>query len=171
MRTTPLGGLLMLLTAICLSACSVFSSVVDHTFEFDLRQDGQDAELLDYKYGESKLPVSADRRRVERGDTFMFQGVTGPMLRGDSLYMKWRNIPTGKIYEDTVDLKSRLPRNIEDHKIYPMIYGHQLYVFLIYPRSERRGPNDPEIGPFVSRNAGRKVIQIYPDLPQAPLGH
>jgi hypothetical protein len=157
---------LMGLVAVLLSACSVFSNVVDHTFAFDLRRDDQDAELLDYRYGESKLPVSADRRQVARGETFKFEGVTGPMLRGDSLYMKWRNIPTGKIYEDTVELKNRLPHNIENHTIYPMIYGPQLYVFLILPDSIRRGFNDPQIGPRVYRGAGNKIIQIYPDQTQ-----
>jgi hypothetical protein len=157
---------LMGLAAVLLSACSVFSNTVYHSFMFILSADNQDAEVIDYRYGEGGMIRHADPEEVKKGIAFCCQSFSGSMLKGDFLYMKWRNIPTGKIYEDTVDLKSRLPRNIEDHTIYPMIYGSQLYVYLISPDKVRRSPTDPEIGPRMYRLSGNRIVQIYPDQPK-----
>jgi hypothetical protein len=67
------------------------------------------------------------------------------MLRGDFLYVKWRIDSTGQVYEDTVDLKSRLPRDITNHEIYFIVKGTQLVVYLITP--ERRLPDMEPNGP------------------------
>jgi hypothetical protein len=85
--------------------------------------------------------------------------VSGAMLRGDFLYVKWRNVDTYQVYEDTVDLRSRLPRDIEGQRVYFMIRGSQLYVYLI--SRESKPPDMPAIGPRMYRD--RKVIQVYPD--------
>lgn len=74
------------------------------------------------------------------------------MLRGDFLYVKWRLKQTGEVYEDTVDLKSRLPADITDHRIHFVIRGPQLYVYLISP--ERLNPN-----PCPSQEALRKLAK------------
>jgi len=61
------------------------------------------------------------------------------MLPGDSLYVKWRIKSTSEVYDDTVDLKSRLPEDIANNRIHFIIKGSQLYVYLITP--ERLHPN------------------------------
>lgn len=83
------------------------------------------------------------------------------MLRGDSLYVKWRVKSSGRVYEDTVDLRNRLPRDIKDHRIYFVIKGEQLYVYLISP--QRRPSDVPPNGPGMYRH--RIVKTIYPDQP------
>lgn len=75
---------------------------------------------------------------------------------GDSLYVKWRLEPDGKTYEDVVDLKSRLPRNIREHKIYFIVKGNQLFVYLITP--EKRSPDILPAGP--RRYGYLKVITL-----------
>ncbi len=86
------------------------------------------------------------------------------MLVGESLYVKWRNKNTGQIYEDTVDLKKLLPRNIENHRIYFIVKDKQLFVYLITPN--KRLPTEELNGPKVynslktitlSSNFGREV--------------
>jgi len=83
----------------------------------------------------------------------------GPIQRGDFLYVKWREKSTGSIYEDTVDLRQRLPADIKDHRIHFMIRGPQLYVFLISPQRRPTGtkPTGPEV---YSRYS---TVLIYPD--------
>jgi len=152
-----LGKVFALTFAFALAACA--SQVVDHSFGFDMRRDNQDAVVLDYRYGESKLPVRAPAEAVKRGEVFYFNGVTGPMLRGDSLYVKWKIKSTGQVFEDTVDLRKRLPKDITDHRVYFMVKGPQLYVYLVSPT--RRPPDVPPNGPETYRS--RIVTTIYPD--------
>jgi hypothetical protein len=152
--------LLSLLALVVLAACAVRPEVVDHAFSFDVRRDSQDdVEVLNYRYGNSKLPVRASETRVRDGETFGFQGVHGPMLRGEFLYVKWRLKSTGQVYEDNVDLRQRLPDDIKDHRVHFIIHGAQLYIYLITP--ERRTKDEPAIGPEMYRY--RKTILIYPD--------
>lgn len=152
-----------ILCAITLSvvvACAgLGKDIVDHAFGFDMAYDDQDAVVLDYRYGESKNPVHAQEWAVREGKEISFDGVNGPMSRGDFLYVKWKNKLTGKVYEETVDLRQWLPRDIERHRVHFMIWGAQLYVYLVSP--EKRPPDMPEIGP--RKYSHRKVFQIYPD--------
>jgi hypothetical protein len=154
--------LVALTVAFACTACAADPAVVDHAFGFDMRYDDQDAEVLDYRYGKSELPVHAPQAAVAAGKTFTFEGVHGPMLRGDFLYVKWRNRVTGQVHEDTVDLRQRLPADIADHRIHFIIKGPQLYVYLISP--EPRPPSMPASGPRMYRHL--KSTLIYPDQPK-----
>src|SRR4051794_41049678 len=82
------------IAALMLVACAASQNVVDHAFSFDTRYDAQDAEVLDYRYGSSSLPVRAPDSAVRDGKPIAQTNVHGPMLRGDSLYVKWRNKAT-----------------------------------------------------------------------------
>ncbi len=147
-----------------LGGCGTERDLVRYSFEFDLRYDNQHAEILDYWYGKSKNEwrLRADEDLVKSGRPIFFESVTGQMLSDNLLYVKWRDTDIGKVYEDTVDLRNRMPRNIEDHTIYLMIKGPQLYVYLVSP--ERRPSNVPSNGP--SMYGYRKVTTLYPDQPK-----
>lgn len=80
------------------------------------------------------------------------------MILGDTLYVKWRIKATDKVYEDTVDLKSRLPKDVTDHRIYFVIKDTQLWVYLISP--EGRPKDFPIVGPAKFRF--NKAYEIYP---------
>src|SRR5262245_28828599 len=103
--------------AVVLIAATANAEVVDHAFGFDMRYDDQDAEVLDYRYGDSKSPVRAPEPAVSEGRTFVSANVNGPMLRGDSLYVKWRDKATGEVREETVDLSRRLPADLAGARI------------------------------------------------------
>ena len=86
--------------------------------------------------------------------------IHGDMLRGDSLYVKWRIKATQVVYEDTVDLKSSLPRNIYDNAIHFTIKKDQLFVYLV--TTERRPPEMPPLGPSYSNY--RKTILLSSNI-------
>lgn len=165
MHTQPLRHLAMrwlfvLFAMFSIAACASGPEVVDHAFSFDTRVDNQnDVEVLDYRYGDSKLPVRAAEENVKAGKQFMVAGVHGPMLRGSFLYVKWRIKTTGQVYEDTVDLRNRLPADITDCRIHFLVRGPQLYVYLITPkkRAKDEPPNGPEMYDY------KKTLTIYPD--------
>lgn len=143
------------------SCAGIGAEVVRHSFAFDLRDDAQNAAVLDYRYGDSKGLVSPPRERVKEGREFYATGTSGPMLRGDYLYVKWRDKATGNIYEDRVDLRHRLPRDITGHRVYFMIQGDQLYVYLIPPSDQLRPKDEPPVGP--SKYQHLRTVRIYPD--------
>jgi hypothetical protein len=161
--TRNIFGALLGVAMLALVGCATNSDVVDHAFSFDMRYDDQDAEVLDYRYGASKLPVRAPETAVMEGKPFYQTNVHGPMLRGDFLYVKWRNKASGQIYEDTVDLRQRLPSNITDQRIHFVIKGPQLYVYLISPRP--KPANIPSSGPRMYRDL--ETTLIYPDKPKS----
>lgn len=68
---------------------------------------------------------------------------------GDYLYVKWRLKETGEVYEDTVDLRQRLPKDISEHRIYFDIQGAQLHVYLVSPD-------------FLPKGAPRNSLRMYP---------
>ena len=135
-------------------------AVVDHAFGFDMRHDDQDAEVLDYLYGNSKLPIHAFEISILDGTPTAFDGVQGPMLRGDFLYVKWRNKDTAQTYENTVDLRQLLPVNIKDHKVTFLIKGPQLYMYFISLKEQRPSDMSP-VGP--QRYPSFKTMTIYPN--------
>lgn len=145
------------------TACATGPRLVNHSFQFDPVWDSPGIEVLDYRYGQSKNPVargcltpSCDKSR-QGGST------SGTMLVGDDLYVKWRIKSTGEVYEDTVDLKSRLPDNIANHRINVIVDGSQLYVYLIVPKRKDGCPDNYTqealacIREAVARNGGVAV--------------
>lgn len=80
------------------------------------------------------------------------------MPRGKILYFKWREIATGDIHQDKVDLNTRMPRNIEGCSIRVVMDGSQLYV-LFFPPKYTGAPGIVWRDPVL-----RKKFQIYPDV-------
>jgi len=125
---------------LALASCTASGELVDHAFSFDAVHDSSNEEVLDYRYGASKQP-GARPTDSELKDGRVRQGtnINGEMLRGDSLYVKWRIKSTADVYEDTVDLRRLLPADMAKHRIHFVVKGPQLYVYLISP--ERLNPN------------------------------
>lgn len=140
-----------------LAACTTEPRLPDHAFEFDAVHDSPDIEVLNYQYGNSKLPGVRPPEWALKKEGYVAggTGIHGPMPRGDFLYVKWRIKSTGKVLEDTVDFRSRLPADITDHRIHFVIRGSQLYVYLITP--EKLTPN-----PCPSLEERRRLAQIEP---------
>jgi hypothetical protein len=158
-----------------LSACATGRTMVNHRLSFDTMIDSLDAkhpevEILDYQYGSSRqFGTYADKGSISHGITFVQQSITGPMLRGEFLYVKWRVISSRQVFEDKVDLRSRLPEDIEYLNLHFVPKGSQLYVFLIYPWDGKSWEEEPLKNRFtpvpggIRRFEGKKILQIYPD--------
>jgi hypothetical protein len=145
-----------LLFAACMfaTACATSPEVVNHAFSYDTRVDSPEIEVLDYRYS-TRQPSDYSKSvgRAPQADN-----INGAFQRGDTLFVKWRTRATGNVFEDTVDLRGKLPRDIEGQRLHFMIRGEQLYVYLISP--ERRPVDWPPNGP--RRYQHLKVFTIYP---------
>lgn len=96
-----------------LSACTTFS----HYFEFDARWDSPREEVLDFRYGDSKIGGTYFSGSLKNMGLFVsWTRVYGTIQKPDFLYVKWRIKSTGEVYEDTVDLRSRLPFNMAEQR-------------------------------------------------------
>ena len=153
----------LVLTLGILAGAQANAQVIDHAFAFDSAKDGQNVDVLDYQYGNSKnVGTRAPRWAVEEGRAIGFENSQGPMLKGEFLFVKWRDKSTGNLFEVKVaDLSERLPEDIENHTVYFTIHANQLFVYLISPAGVERtadSANEPRM--YLSR----KIKQIYPDV-------
>lgn len=132
-----------------------------HAFAFHMMDDNQDTEILDYWYGQSAIQpmVGVSKWRREQGIPKQGESIFGLTERGDYLYVKWRNNITKKIYDDKVDLRYRLPKDIAMSTVYFMVKEEQLKIYVV--SDIRKEPDEPSIGPYLYR--ARKVKMIYPN--------
>jgi hypothetical protein len=159
-----------------LAGCATGPRYIEHAFSFDAASESPDMEVLDYRYGNSKQPgTHAPEWALKTGHIGQQTSINGGMPRGDSLYVKWRIRKTGQEYEDTVDLKSRLPADITNHRIHFIVQGAQLHVYLVSPEKLNPNPCPPRA---VTRKLGqsdnpddrifsmycyRKITKLYPN--------
>jgi len=145
--------------AIIVASCASEPQIVDHSFGFDALVDSPGIRILDYRYGDSNAAGARNPDfLVKEGRSLQRISVSGPMKRGDSLYVKWQILADGSVHQDTVDLSKRLPSDLTDWKVYFVVNGPQLYVYLV-SRAPRPGDFPPN-GPRTYRD--RKVLTVYP---------
>lgn len=151
----------IIFTFFVVSSCSVTGPrTVLHSFEFHVNWDSPDVELLDYRYGTStQHGTFVPAPSLQSGRVPQSVGTRGDMIIGDFLYVKWKIKANGEIFKDTVDLRNRLPRDIYDHKIYFVIRGPQLYVYLVSPKENSPGTPLNNLRMFQSRI----VKVLYPN--------
>lgn len=138
-------------------------TMVNHTFEFNAVRESPDIEVLNYQYGESKHPTASVPQWVlDKGTPLGGTGITGDMLRGDFLYVKWRIKATGEVIEDTVNLKNRLPHDIKDHRIHFLVKQRQLYIYLVSPKPNKNRFAKPPLKMY----SDLQVDEIYPSQPK-----
>ena len=133
------------------------------SFSFNALNDSKGLEILDFQYGNSRQSGTyAPKERVAPGQIFGEGGTGGMMPRGDFLYVKWRMKASGKIYEDKVDLRTRLPEDMTNYGIHFAIKESQLFVYLIPPPGNWIGvllnrPLSDSDAAYINK------LQIYPD--------
>lgn len=100
-----------------------------HSFEFD---GYPGIEILDWSYGDPKLSVIHTPDSY-RGEPHIPQGdkTGGKIVVGDYFYAKWRVNSTRKEYEEKVDLKSRLPSDMDDKIIKIVFEESHLHIYLV----------------------------------------
>lgn len=128
-------------------------------FSFNMRENS-DVEVLDYVYGTPNCPtISNSEVMRQRGKSNQIDNQFGSIRRAEKLYVKWLIKSTGQVYEDTVDLKRRLPKDMTNNRIHFSVKSSQLYVYLVTP--DKRSPDMPPNGPKEFQE--QKTITIYPD--------
>ena len=152
--------------AIATIACVLFGCSIGgprtalHSFEFHANWDSPDIEVLDYRYGTStQQGTFPPDWMLQSGRMAQSVATTGDMIVGDFLYVKWKIKSTGDIFKDTVDLRNRLPKNLYEHKIFFVINGSQLYVYLISPNDNPPGTPLNSLRMYRSRI----VKNLYPN--------
>jgi hypothetical protein len=136
---------------------------VFHSFGYGGYRENEGIEILDYQYGNSKVPVTRAEKGSLPGHIAQGNGVAGELPVGEALYVKWRVTATGKEYQDTVVLKGRLPSDMERKIVHFAVMDTQLSVFVIDGNSskelhDKKAPDCPLLtyGMF-------RCSRIYPD--------
>jgi hypothetical protein len=146
-----------------------------HSLNFDWRYHTPGTEILDYKYGNSgEYGLQANPKEVAAGKRISGINITGNLPVGEFFYVKWQNKTTGEVFEDRVDLKSRVPVSMDRQDMYPIIEGSQLYIYLVsfdpvrpYFSQEESAAlsalrTTPREKMFLLKGRYR-VLEIYPD--------
>ena len=159
--------LVVLVTIFSLAACASNplkvncpdNTRVNQAFSFDMRE-SPDIELLDYFYGTPECPSLTNPKKYrDQGKAAQIESSIGPLRRYEKLYARWRIKSTGVEYEDTVDLRKRLLKDMTGVRLHFSINGSQLFVYLV--SHEVRSPDMPPNGPKAFKE--QKTITIYPD--------
>jgi hypothetical protein len=143
--------------------------VVFHSFQYDLTTDSPGVDLLAYQYGDAVGEVGI-RDEVKPGATTLntSNASTGKMPMGDFLYVKWRDQSTQEVFEERVDLKSRLPssKEMRGTKVYFLVDEKRLYVYLIPEQNAEGSLNRRPAGKQPNGPGGYDYLDVktlYPD--------
>ena len=149
---------------LALAGCATGPKLVPHGFNFNGWYDGwaKEVDLLEYAYGDAYEPV---RGKARDGRAAGVQsGVYGSIPVGEFLYVKWRIKATGEVLEQRVDLRDRLPRDMNEHELTFLIDGRQLYVYIVTPQDQAREVRHRTHKTWLSRY--NVVYEIYPQNEQ-----
>ncbi len=152
---------LALVCALALSACVTGPRVVDHAFEFDALVDSPGTEILAFRYGNGEYLATESGTSSQSRPVRPRSAINGPIPLGDTLYVKWRVRSTGEVLEETVDLKSRLPANMERQRVYFVVQARQLFVYLT-DLTKPKPDETPIVGPFKVQSYVTR--QLHPKL-------
>ncbi len=127
---------------------------------------------MNYEYGKSDSYKNGDPKfhgtrpsssELKNGRVIQSTHIAGLIPVGDSLYVTWRILATGKEYEDRVNLKSLLPWGMENKTIHFLVKDTQLIVYLIegITSKELHAKNAPDCQ--LKAYDMFKCTRIYPD--------
>lgn len=107
--------------------------------------DSPDFVFLDFRYFLDGKQIAGDSRSfVKRVESRGYSGPGEESTRvGDTVYIKWRHKPTGTVYENTIDLRGRLPASVKDGGALYFVLAHEtVHIYLAGPAQhwENRKP-------------------------------
>ncbi len=163
-----LAFLVMLIISYALTACAenpATASCPDNnrvyqSFVFGRYGENEGVEILNVFYGIPNCPVNYDSQyALYNGKPMQGTSINGLMRRAWHLNVKWRVVSTGEEYEENVDLRNSLPKDMTGHEIHFRIEGVQLIIYLITP--ERRPADMAPNGPRITQHL--KTLTIFPN--------
>ena len=117
------------ITLFALIACSgIGNKRADYAFGYDSRGDNEGVEIIDYQYGDVDHASSQDVDSHHIGQSGYIYG-NYPM--GEFLYVKWKDNNTELISEETVDLRGKLPSQMDGKKLHFLIGDKKLKIYVI----------------------------------------
>jgi hypothetical protein len=150
---------LCLFLFLAIAGCTTTPKTSYHSFSFVAFWDSPSVEILDYRYGsKSQSLVVASDDLVRAGLPSGQRGVTAEMPLGEELYVKWRIKSTKEIREQTINLKSLLPADMQGTTIDFTIDDNGISIFVIYEKYKDNAA--ASLGP--RRYQANQVLQIYP---------
>lgn len=124
--------LLLSVLAACAGVSQTLTNRAYHSLDFRPGIESPSIDLLAFRYGSSNhFGFRTPLTDIAQGKTSAGAAITGDLPVGDDFYAKWRDKKTGQIYEDTVDLKSRLPYSMHNQELHPIIEDSQLFIYVI----------------------------------------
>lgn len=136
------------------TACASLSSDYYYELEFQLQEDGQTAEVLDYRLeSKGRVLLRADAAFAP----FMNVGtwINGP--HPTLIHVRWKDIPRGKEYQRDIDVNAALAAEDIDSKIiYLMFDRDRVSVYLI--SKDLRASTEQLVGPQYASYRSRKLI-------------
>lgn len=155
---------LWLAGALAMPGCALGPRMVDHAFGFDARMDSPGVEILAFRYGAGDYLATHGEVTAQYGLPRQGANINGPMRLGDTLHVRWRLKATGQQFEETVDLKAVLQREMKRQHIRFVAQDWTLFVYLIDPVP--RPADWPVIGP--RKYQYEQVTKIHPAPPPTP---
>lgn len=129
-----------LLTAGCASLSSDPSASIGtgarHMLTAYAGWDSPDFTFLDFRYFLNGKQIAGDSRSFAK--KVESRGYSGPGEEstrvGDTVYVKWLHKPTGAVYENTIDLRGRLPAPVKTGGALYFVLAHEtVHVYLAEP--------------------------------------
>jgi hypothetical protein len=154
--------------AFWMTACASASNLPWQQFTYDAINDGwfEKVDLLEYSYGDKDRMLMrslSDKPNyaVRDGQSLPSRNnINGPAPVGDFLFVKWRDRATQRVYEQRVDLRDRLPKNMNNHGLTFLIEANILYVYYF----DLDKPKKKEVKTDRSwRSAFWETRQIFPN--------
>lgn len=158
------------LLVVVMAGCATGPKVVSHAFSFNGLHDkwANKVDLLAYAYGDRYHMVREDLANpsssLYAGKSSLppSTGVNGPMPVGEFLRVKWRVKATGEVFEESVELRNRLPADMTNHELTFVIEERQLYVYVVTPRRKKSADEPPVLKTWRSEFA--HAYEIFPAL-------
>ena len=132
-------------------------------FGFGGHDECKGVEVLNYQYGSVRTTgLHADAGYLATGHIPQGESSFGMFPIGDRLYVKWKDLADNKVYEEDIDLKGRLPTDMNQKILHFSIKGPQLFINVIdgLEKKNLHGPNAPDCP--VEQFSMFKCATIYP---------
>jgi hypothetical protein len=127
-------------------------------FEYDMRRDGQNAVVLDYRLvADAKSLIAADRAFIAQYGGMSSESIHKQGQLPTDFYVRWMNTKTHIEYDRSVDLRGKLPINIDNCTFYFMVVNDHLQIYLA--TQSTRSSDQAPIGPSLLKE--RAVTLIY----------
>lgn len=158
---------LCLLTCfLSLQACATTPRLAYHSFSFDGWEDGwysgpnSNVQLQEYRYGDQYHML---QKKAKPGEPRVpsSTSINGPMPVGDFLYVRWLLKDTDEMIEHRVDLRDRLPKNMNNQTLTFAIKGKELHVYLVTDKAKSHWGEPPVLGTY--RSELYLTYEIYPN--------